>query len=60
MNKHEQAHQQASETAALTKQDQIQLSDVEFDRFIQQISEVQPAVSDRLKQAVQLLDQDGF
>lgn len=64
MNEHdkafEQAQQRASETAALTEQDQIQLSDAEFDRFIQQISEVQPAVSDRLKQVAQLLEQEGL
>ena len=63
MNKHEQAcgqeHQQVSETAALTEQVQIQLSDVEFEH-LQQLVNTPPTVSERLKQAAQLLDQDGF
>jgi hypothetical protein len=63
MNEHDKdfqdAQQRASETTALTKQDQIQLSDAEFDCFIQQISEAD-AVPERLKQAAQLLDQEGF
>ena len=63
MNQHqqgcEQNHQQATETAALTKQDQIQLSDAEFKHF-QQLVNTPPAVSDRLKQAAQLLEQEGL
>ncbi|WP_151778694.1 type II toxin -antitoxin system TacA 1-like antitoxin [Acinetobacter brisouii] len=63
MNQHqqgcEQNHQQATETAALTKQDQIQLSDAEFEH-LQQLVNTPPKVSERLIQAAQLLDQDGF
>ena len=63
MNQHKQPrgqeHQQVSETAALTEQVQIQLSDAEFKHF-QQLVNTPPKVSERLKQAAQLLDQDGF
>ena len=63
MNQHQQAcgqaHQQASETAALTEQVQIQLSDVEFEH-LQQLVNTPPKVSERLIQAAQLLDQGGF
>lgn len=63
MNKHEkafqQAQQRASETTALTEQVQIQLSDTEFEHF-QQLVNTPSKVSDRLKQAAQQLDQDGF
>ncbi|MHA3053518.1 type II toxin -antitoxin system TacA 1-like antitoxin [Acinetobacter sp. ANC 4640] len=55
----EQAQQRASETAALTKQDQIQLSDAAFEH-LQQLVNTPPAVSGRLKQAAQLLEQEGL
>ncbi|ENU79092.1 hypothetical protein F975_03062 [Acinetobacter sp. ANC 3789] len=64
MNEHDKdfqhAQQVADETAALTEQVQIKLSDIAFDHFIQQISDAQPTISERLKQAAQLLDQEGF
>ena len=63
MNKYQQAceqeHQQASETAALTEQVQIQLSDAEFKHF-QQLVNTSPKVSERLTQVAQQLDRDGF
>ncbi|MHA3084169.1 type II toxin -antitoxin system TacA 1-like antitoxin [Acinetobacter sp. ANC 5383] len=63
MNEHDKdfqhAQQVADETAALTEQIQIKLSDAEFEHF-QQLVDAQPAVPDRLKQAAQLLDQEGF
>lgn len=63
MNQHQQAceqdHQQVSETAALSEQVEIQLSDAEFEH-LQQLLNTPPKVSERLKQAAQLLDQDGF
>ncbi|MHA3081348.1 hypothetical protein [Acinetobacter sp. ANC 5502] len=63
MNEHEKdfqdAQQVVDETAALTEQVKIELNDAEFDCFIQQISEAD-AVPERLKQAAQLLDQEGF
>ena len=63
MNQHQQAceqdRQQVSETAALSEQVEIQLSDAEFEH-LQQLVSTPPKVSERLKQAAQLLDQDGF
>ena len=63
MNQHKQPrgqeHQQVSETAALTEQVQIQLSDVEFEH-LQQLVNTPPTVSERLTQVAQQLDQDGF
>lgn len=63
MNQHQQAceqdHQQATETATLSKQVEIQLSDVEFEH-LQQLVNTPPTVSERLTQVVQQLDQDGF
>ncbi|MHA3058779.1 hypothetical protein [Acinetobacter sp. ANC 5584] len=55
-----QAQQLATETVALTEQVQIKLSAAEFEHLLQLDHDVQQDLPDRLKQAAQLLDQEGL
>ncbi|MHA3058717.1 hypothetical protein [Acinetobacter sp. ANC 5584] len=64
MNEHdkafEQARQRVTETVALTEQVQITLSVAEFEYLLQLDHDAQQDLPDRLKQAAQLLDQEGL